>query len=51
VLGFAGNMTYAGKHPSVYRISQTYSKGARRSKDEMNTLEGRLNGLARFWEI
>ncbi len=28
-------MTYAGKHPSVYRVSQTYSKGVRRSKDEM----------------
>ena len=35
-------MTYAGKHPSVYRVNQTYSKGARRSKDEMNILEGRL---------
>ena len=39
VLGFAGNMTYAGKHPSVYRVSQTYSKGVRRSKDEMKILE------------
>ena len=26
VLGFAGNRTYAGKHPSVYRVSQTYCK-------------------------
>jgi hypothetical protein len=42
VLGFAGNMTYAGKHPQVHRVSQTYSKGVRRSKDEMKSLEGRL---------
>jgi Rhodopirellula transposase DDE domain len=42
VLGFAANMTYAGKHPSVYRESQTYSKGVRRTKGEMKILEGRL---------
>jgi hypothetical protein len=46
VLGFAGNMTYAGKHPDVYRVSQTYSKGVRRSKTEMRLLEGRLVRLA-----
>ena len=40
--GFAGNMTYAGKHPQVQRVSQTYSKGVRRSKAEMKILEGRL---------
>ena len=42
VLGFAANMTYAGKHPSVYRDRQTYSKGVRRSQAEMKILEGRL---------
>jgi Rhodopirellula transposase DDE domain len=42
VLGFAANMTYAGKHPSVYRESQTYSTGVRRSQGEMKILEGRL---------
>jgi hypothetical protein len=42
VLGFAGNMTYAGKHPSVDRVRETYSTGARRSKDEMKLLETRL---------
>jgi transposase len=42
VLGFAGNMTYAGKHPAVYRVSQAYAKGARRSPDEMRVLEQRL---------
>jgi hypothetical protein len=39
VLGFAKNMTYAGKHPNVYRVSQTYSKGVRRSPAEMKLLE------------
>lgn len=42
VLGFAGNMTYAGKHPSVYCVRETYSKGVRRSKEEMKLLETRL---------
>jgi hypothetical protein len=42
VLGFAGSMTYAGKHPQVHRVSQTYSKGVRRSKGEMKSLERRL---------
>jgi len=42
VLGFAANMTYAGKHPRVFRDRQIYSKGARRSKQEMKCLEQRL---------
>jgi Rhodopirellula transposase DDE domain len=42
VLGLAANMTYAGKHPHVYRVSQEYSKGVRRSKQEMKALERRL---------
>jgi Rhodopirellula transposase DDE domain len=42
VLGFAASMTYAGKHPSVFRDRQTYSKGVRRSKQEMTCLEQRL---------
>jgi len=42
VLGLAASMTYAGKHPSVQRVSQEYSKGARRSQEEMRVLEGRL---------
>ena len=40
-------MTDAGKHPSVYRVSQMYSKGARRNKDEMKLLEKRLVRSAR----
>jgi hypothetical protein len=42
VLGFAGNMTYAGKQPSVCRVSETYLKGVRRSQAEMKVLEGYL---------
>jgi len=43
VLGFAANMTYAGKHPHVYRVNQQYNKGVRRTKAEMQILEGRLH--------
>src|SRR5205085_10957366 len=42
IRGFAQNRTYAGKHPAVYRVSQTYSKGVRRTREEMRVLEGRL---------
>jgi Rhodopirellula transposase DDE domain len=42
VLGFASNMTYAGKQPHVYQVSQSYSKGVVRSTQEMKILERRL---------
>lgn len=42
VLGFASNMSYAGKRPQVYRVGQNGYKGGRRTKDEMRLLEGRL---------
>jgi hypothetical protein len=42
VLGMAANMTYAGKHPHVYRVEQKYDKGVRRTTAEMKTLESRL---------
>ena len=53
VLGFAGQMTYAGKHPSVYRVRETYSSGARRNKEEMRLLETRLVRSARVpkWSV
>jgi Rhodopirellula transposase DDE domain len=53
VLGFAGNMTYAGKPPSVYRVRETYRGGARRSKGEMKLLEARLVRSARVpkWSV
>ena len=46
-------MTYAGKHPSVYRVRETYSSGARRSKEEMRLLETRLVRSARVpkWSV
>jgi hypothetical protein len=45
VLGFAAHMTYAGQHPSVQRVTQTYQNGVRRTKAEMAALEGRLARL------
>jgi hypothetical protein len=42
VLGFAANMTYAGRHPHVDRVGATYSSGVRRSSAERKMLEGRL---------
>jgi transposase len=42
VLGFAANMSYAGKKPNVHRVSQSYSTGVRRNRDEMRVLEGHL---------
>jgi hypothetical protein len=45
VLGFAANMTYAGRHPQVDRVSMTYSSGVRRSNAEKKLLESRLNRL------
>jgi hypothetical protein len=42
VLGFAANMTYAGRHPHVDRVSATYSSGVRRSAAERKMVEGRL---------
>lgn len=45
VLGFAGNMRYAGKQPNVQTVSQTYSTGVRRNKKEMALLENRLERL------
>ena len=53
VLGFAGNMTYAGKRPSVVRVSQEYAKGVRRSKDEMKAVEKRLARSAELpkWHV
>ncbi len=42
VLGFAANMTYAGRHPHLDRASATYCSGVRRSSAERKMLEGRL---------
>jgi hypothetical protein len=45
VLGFAANMTYAGRHPQVDRVSATYCSGVRRSNAERKLLEGRVARL------
>jgi Rhodopirellula transposase DDE domain len=42
VLGFAANMTYAGRHSHVDRVGAAYSGGVRRSGAERKLLEGRL---------
>jgi hypothetical protein len=42
VLGFAANMTHAGRHPHVNRVSETYCSGVRRTSAETKLLEGRL---------
>lgn len=53
VLGFAGSMTYGGKHPQVSRVDQTYASGVRRSTREMKRMERylqRLPGLGK-WSV
>ena len=53
VLGFAGSMTYAGKHPAVVRVSQEYAKGVRRSKHEMKAVEKSLTRSSQLpkWHV
>ncbi len=46
ILGYASRMTYNGKHPTVHRVTQAYSKGVRRTKAEKKRLEQRLHRLA-----
>jgi hypothetical protein len=53
VLGFAGSMTYGGKHPSVSRVDQTYAGGVCRTTKEMRRMEHylqRLPGLEK-WSV
>lgn len=53
VLGFARNMTYAQKHPTVVHTTEIYAKGVRRTKAEMRKLEPwlqRATGLEK-WAI
>src|SRR5262249_44894359 len=53
VLGFAGSMTYGGKHPQVSRVDQTYASGVCRSTKEMKRMERylqRLPGLGK-WSV
>src|SRR5262249_60951750 len=41
VLGFAANMTYAGRHPHVDRVSATYGSGGRPHSAAGRRVEGR----------
>jgi hypothetical protein len=53
VLGFAANMTYAGRHPQVDRVSATYPSGVRRSAADRKLLERRLVRLPNLpkWSV
>jgi hypothetical protein len=42
VLGYAGNMTYSGQHPSIHRNRKEYQKGVRLTRAERKQLEKRL---------
>jgi hypothetical protein len=39
VLGYAGNMTYRGKHPQVHRNQKPYAKGVKLKKSQKKRLE------------
>jgi hypothetical protein len=52
VLGYAGSMTYNGKHPCVHRVVREYAKGVRRTTAQMKHLEtlvDRLPGLEKWF--
>jgi Rhodopirellula transposase DDE domain len=42
VLGFAGTMTWKGKHPAVTLIEESYSKGVRLDAKEMQAVESEV---------
>jgi len=53
VPGFAGSMTYGGKHPRVSRVDQTYASGVCRTAQEMKRMERYLRrhpGLGK-WSV
>lgn len=45
VLGFAGTMTWKGKHPTVALIGAAYSKGVKLGTEEMKAVESEVNRL------
>ena len=52
VVGFAGSMTWKGKHPVVRVVETTYAKGVRLKPKEMKALESevvRLAGLEKWF--
>jgi transposase len=46
VVGFAGSMTWKGKHPVVSVVETAYHKGVRLKPKEMKALESEVNRLA-----
>jgi hypothetical protein len=42
VLGYAGNMTYNGKKPRIYRNHKSYTKGVKRTNAQKKSLNQRL---------
>ena len=45
VVGFAGTMTWKGKHPRVGVVETIYNKGVRLKPEEMKALESRIKRL------
>jgi hypothetical protein len=45
VLGYAGTMTWKGRHPEVVLVEAQYSKGVRLSREEMEALEAEVTRL------
>lgn len=45
VLGYAETMTWKGSHPEVILVEQTYHKGVRLGREEMETLEAAITRL------
>ena len=51
-VGFAGSMTWKGKHPAVYVVETVYTKGVKLKPKEMKALESevmRLAGLGKWF--
>ena len=51
VVGFAGSMTWKGKHPVVSVVETTYAKGVRLKPEEMEALEAEVIRLPSPGEV
>ena len=51
VVGFAGSMTWKGKHPVVSVVETTYAKGVRLKPEEMEALESEVDPPAVAGEV
>jgi Rhodopirellula transposase DDE domain len=43
ILGYAGQMTWKGQHPTIHRNNKTYNKGVRLTKDQRRRVERHLD--------